>query len=179
MDPNSAHPNPKKAASAPYAASGAKGAPDVAALSALSAQELREEYRRLHRTQPPRVSRDLLIRMIGYRVQELVSGGLSKATRRHLQALTKELESNGTIAPISTPRLRTGARLVREWRGKTHTVTVGEDGFEYLGQLYSSLTQVAQVITGVHWSGPRFFGLNGRQSASRSDVLEAGENADA
>jgi hypothetical protein len=179
MDPNSAHPNPKKAASAPYAASGAKGAPDVAALTVLSAQELREEYRRLHRTQPPRVSRDLLIRMIGYRVQELAHGGLSKATRRQLQALTKELESNGTIAPICAPQLRTGARLVREWRGKTHTVTVREDGFEYLGQIYSSLTHIAQVITGAHWSGPRFFGLTGTQRPSRSEVPDAGESADA
>ena len=178
MDPNSAHPDPKKAASGGNASVGSSR-PELAALGGLSAQELREEYRRLHRTQPPRVSRDLLIRMIGYRIQELAQGGLSKATRRQLQALTKELESNGAIAPISTPRLRTGARFVREWRGKTHTVTVAEEGFEYLGQAYSSLTQIAQVITGAHWSGPRFFGLNGTQSASRSDALEAGENVDA
>lgn len=52
-----------------------------------------------------------------------------------------------------------GARLVREWHGRTHTVTVTEDGFEYAGMTYASLTKIARKITGTHWSGPRFFGL--------------------
>jgi Protein of unknown function (DUF2924) len=55
--------------------------------------------------------------------------------------------------------LKPGARLVREWDGRTHTVTVTEDGFEYAGKNYPSLTKIAQKITGAHWSGPRFFGL--------------------
>ena len=55
--------------------------------------------------------------------------------------------------------LKPGARLVREWRGRTHTVTVAEDGFEYAGTRYPSLTKIAKKITGAHWSGPRFFGL--------------------
>ena len=55
--------------------------------------------------------------------------------------------------------LKPGARLVREWRGRTHAVTVTEDGFEYGGTSYPSLTKIANKITGAHWSGPRFFGL--------------------
>ena len=55
--------------------------------------------------------------------------------------------------------LKPGARLVREWRGRIHTVTVTEDGFEYTGTSYPSLTKIANKITGGHWSGPRFFGL--------------------
>ena len=62
--------------------------------------------------------------------------------------------------------LKTGASLVRRWRGHTHTVLVGEDGFEYDGQRYRSLTVIAERITGAHWSGPRFFGVNQRARVS-------------
>jgi hypothetical protein len=61
--------------------------------------------------------------------------------------------------------LRTGTTLVRQWRGHTHTVLAREDGFEYEGQHYRSLTVIAERITGAHWSGPRFFGLTKRESA--------------
>ena len=73
---------------------------------------------------------------------------------------TKVLQSNGSIEPDDGPNLRPGARLVREWRGRTHTIQVTEDGFEYDGKPYSSLSKIAHAITGAHWSGPRFFGLN-------------------
>jgi hypothetical protein len=61
--------------------------------------------------------------------------------------------------------LNTGATLVRQWRGRTHTVLVREEGFEYEGQRYRSLTVIAERITGAHWSGPRFFGLGKRARA--------------
>ena len=105
----------------------------IAALNELTAQQLRDEWRRLHRGQPPRLSRDLLIRTIAYRMQELAYGGLSKATQRKLDALTKELKGKGSIAVTPDLSLRPGTRLVREWRGRTHTVVVTEDGFEHAG----------------------------------------------
>jgi hypothetical protein len=61
--------------------------------------------------------------------------------------------------------LKTGTTLVRQWRGHTHTVLVREDGLEYEGQRYRSLTVIAERITGAHWSGPRFFGLTPRAAA--------------
>ena len=131
----------------------------IAALNELTAQQLREEWRRLYRGQPPRLSRDLLIRTAAYRMQELAYGGLSKATQRKLDALTKELEVKGSIVVTPDTSVRPGTRLVREWRGRTHTVTVTEDGFEYAGKTFPSLTKIAHAITGAHWSGPRFFGL--------------------
>src|SRR3990172_7900355 len=131
----------------------------IGGLNDLTAQQLRNEWRRLYRAQPPRLSRDLLIRTVAYRLQELAYGGLSKATQRKLTALTKELAATGSIVLARDLRLRPGARLVREWRGRTHTIVVTEDAFEYAGRTYSSLTTIAQVITGAHWSGPRFFGL--------------------
>jgi Protein of unknown function (DUF2924) len=59
----------------------------------------------------------------------------------------------------STGGILLGIQEVREWRGRTHNVTVTEDGFEYAGTSYPSLTTIAKRITGAHWSGPRFFGL--------------------
>jgi DUF2924 family protein len=138
----------------------------IAALNGLAPQQLRAEWRRLCRGQPPRLSRDLLIRTIAYRMQELVYGGLSKATQRKLDALTKELRGKGSIAVTPDTSLRPGTRLVREWRGKTHTVAVTEDGFEYAGKIFPSLTKIAQAITGAHWSGPRFFGLIRRPASN-------------
>ena len=57
---------------------------------------------------------------------------------------------------------------MREWRGRTHTVVVTDDGFEYAGKTYASLTKIAHEITSAHWSGPRFFGLNRKQSTGAS-----------
>jgi hypothetical protein len=114
---------------------------------------------RLYRSEPPRISRDLLMRGIGYRLQENQHGGLGKPTRRKLKTLAKIFQTTGRVAPDPGLSLKPGARLVREWHGRTHTVTVTEDCFEYAGVNYPSLTKVAKKITGTHWSGPRFFGL--------------------
>jgi hypothetical protein len=129
-------------------------APDGASLD-----ELRLEWRRFYHSEPPRISRDLLIRGIGYRLQEIRHGGLGKSTRRKLKTLAKMFRTEGRVAPDPGLSLKPGARLVREWHGRTHTITVTEDGFEYAGTNYPSLTKIAKKITGAHWSGPRFFGL--------------------
>ncbi len=73
--------------------------------------------------------------------------------------LAKMFRTTGRISPGPVLSLKPGARLVREWHGRTHTVTVTEDGFEYAGTNYPSLTKIAKMITGASWSGPRFFGL--------------------
>jgi Protein of unknown function (DUF2924) len=129
------------------------------ALDDASLDELRCEWRRLYRSEPPRISRDLLIRGVGYRLQEIQHGGLGKSTRRKLKTLAKMFRTEGRVASDSGLSLKPGARLVREWHGRTHTVTVTEDGFEYAGTTCPSLTKIAKKITGAHWSGPRFFGL--------------------
>src|ERR1035437_2815955 len=121
--------------------------------------ELRREWHRLHHSEPPRISRDLLVRAIGYRLQELEHGGLGKTTRRKLKTLAKLFRTTGRIGPGPVLSLKPGARLVREWHGRPPTVTVTEDGFGYAGTSYPSLTKIAKKITGAHWSGPRFFGL--------------------
>jgi hypothetical protein len=134
-------------------------ASEIDRFRSLGLEDLRHEWRRLYHSEPPRISRDLLVLALGYRLQEIAHGGLNKATRRKLQTMAKALRTTGWVGPAPSLSLKPGARLVREWRGRTHTVTVTEDGFEYGGTNYPSLTKIAKTITGAQWSGPRFFGL--------------------
>jgi hypothetical protein len=124
----------------------------------------------LHRHEPPRgLSRDLLVRALVHQLQERTYGGVSGALRRRLQTLSAEFEK-GAACSDSGIMPKTGTTLLRQWRGHTHTVLVGEDGFEYEGRRYRSLTVIAERITGAHWSGPRFFGLTQRACASVADA---------
>jgi hypothetical protein len=133
-----------------------------------SLDELRREWRRLYHHDPPRISRDLLVLGVAYRIQEIEHGGLGKATLRKLQTLAKTLRATGRVGPTPSLSLKPGARLVREWRGRAHTVTVTEDGFEYAGTNYPSLTKIAREITGAHWSGPRFFALQAKDRGGQN-----------
>jgi hypothetical protein len=151
----------------------------IARLTELTAQQLRDEWRRLHGGQPPRLSRDLLIRTVAYRIQEVAYGGLNKAIQRKLAVLSKELKLKGGVVVTPDLSLRPGARLVREWRGRPRTVIVTENGFEYAGEVFSSLTKIAHAITGTHWSGPRFFGLiRNRTSNDQSQPKSIGTHAE-
>jgi hypothetical protein len=144
----------------------------LARLPDLDSAALRDEWRRLRRSEPPRISRDLLVRAIAYGLQEREFGGLPKWARQSLAglAVASDAESgHGTESPKSgppAPVLKPGGRLVREWHGRTHSVVVLDDAFEFEGRRYRSLTHIAREITGAHWSGPRFFGLTKRSAAT-------------
>jgi DUF2924 family protein len=138
---------------------------EIAGLVYRSTQELQHVWRTLHHTGPPLgLSRDLIIRGLADKLQQRARGGPSRALQRRLRILAADFEK-GTRSVDLHLSLKTGATLVRQWRGHTHTVLVREDGFEYQGQRYRSLTVIAEQITGAHWSGPRFFGVikRGRQ----------------
>ena len=138
---------------------------EIAGLVDRSTQELRRAWRALHHTGPPLgLSRDLIIRGLADKLQQHAHGGPSRALQRRLQILAGEFEKG--VRSFDAGVLETGATLVRQWQGHTHTVLVGDDGFEYGGRRYRSLTVIAERITGAHWSGPRFFGLNRRARAS-------------
>jgi hypothetical protein len=85
--------------------------------------------------------------------------------------LVAEIEANGTEAFDPGIVLKPGARLVREWAGQMHTVVVLDNGFDYDGERYPSLSKIAARITGAHWSGPRFFGI--KRTSSRPTPTEA------
>jgi Protein of unknown function (DUF2924) len=127
--------------------------------------ELRERWRNLYGTEPPRkIHCSLLIPAIAYRMQENALGGLRPSTRRHLVRVARDA-AGGRQAP-SYPGLspKPGTVLVRDWGGVTHQLKVLEDGILFRGKRYKSLSEVARVITGARWSGPLFFGL---KSAAR------------
>ena len=125
---------------------------EIAGLVDRSTQELRRAWRTLHHTGPPLgLSRDLIIRGLADKLQQRAQGGPTRALQRRLRILAGEFE-RGARSFDPGGVLKTGATLVRQWRGHTHTVLVREDGFEYDGQRYRSLTVIAERITGAHWS---------------------------
>ena len=110
---------------------------------------------------PSGLSQPMMIRILAWKTQARMHGGLSKRTRNRLKAIAG---GEAKVKPVTqTPA---GARLVREWNGVSHVVDVTEDGVVYRGERYASLSAVARRITGAHWSGPRFFGLNTRKVVS-------------
>ncbi len=141
------------------------------ALERMDYAALRLEWRRLYRVEPPkRVARELLMLGVGWKIQEQAYGGLRGTTRRTLAELAKTLERDGDVTRNRVARLKPGAKLMREWHGKTHTVVVLEEGFEWRGKPWRSLSVIARTITGMHWSGPRFFGLNARTTKAGTEA---------
>ena len=155
----------------------------VAAVGGFSRQELTDGWVKTYGCQPPRgVKRALLERSVAWHLQAKRLGGLSREAKTILQLArgaksaahvsSKKLVDHAASSPnngptlrassytfVKKPRLRPGARLLRDWNGRTHAVDVIEDGFVFDGKTYKSLSAVARRITGVRWSGPRFFGL--------------------
>ena len=133
---------------------------EIAALEDLGTQELRKQWCRFYHTEPPAgLSRDLQVRAIAYKMQERVHGSLPQYVKRKLRTLAGQLETGGGGKFKPGIMLKPGAKLVREWGGRPHRVVVLEDGFDYEGRRYPSLSAIAREITGVRWSGPRFFGI--------------------
>lgn len=139
-------------------------AESIEGLATLSPAQLRYEWRRLHRGKPmpDGMSSDLLARSIAWRLQERRAGGHSSVTVRKLDRWANQVANTGEIELERKRPLKLGTRLVRQWHGEVHTVTVVENGYEYRGRHFASLTHIARDITGAVWSGPRFFGLRSR-----------------
>jgi len=116
---------------------------------------------------PSDIRRELLVRILAYRIQEQAYGGLSKGTRTRLRELASAFNSNSGVPNSIAIRIKPGTRLIREWQGKTHEVTVAEGSYEYRGARYSSLSEIARLITGTRWSGPLFFGLKANRSKEK------------
>ncbi len=103
-----------------------------------------------------------MVRAIAYEMQARYYGGLKSAIVRRLDKIAGGKTGGEAKDAPRAIVLDPGARLIREWNGVTHTVDVTDDGFEWQDQRYGSLSEIAREITGARWSGPRFFGLNGR-----------------
>lgn len=133
---------------------------EIERLRSMPKAELKVRYRTLFKIEPPKAfGPDLLRRSIAYRIQEHAYGGLDPATRRLLNNLMAQQAKSNDGRIVIPRRIKSGAVLVREWKGQSHRVMVLEDGFAYAGKTYGSLSEVARQITGARWNGPRFFGL--------------------
>ena len=123
---------------------------EIAGLLDRPTPELRHAWREFQRAGPPLgLSRDLLIRALAHQLQEQSYGGVSRVLRRRLWSLARASEKT-TMAVDPGLVLKAGTTLVRQWRGHTHTVLVHNDGFEHEGELYRSLTAIAERITEAH-----------------------------
>jgi len=140
----------------------------LAALKTMPMPDLKAEWRTLFDTEPPPFNRRALENRLAYRIQELAYGGLKPETRKRLEALGDIYDSDD----VTTRRIRhdarpvAGTRLVREYRGTEHTVTVLADGYEWQGRPYRSLSAIARAITGTRWNGLVFFGIKRQGSAA-------------
>jgi hypothetical protein len=138
----------------------------ITALKAMPAPELRRQWQQLFDTPPPRHNRRFLESRLAYRLQELAYGGLKPVTVARLEALGEQLDG-GDIAVRrrrADDRPITGTKLVREFQGVPHHVTVLQDGYEWQGRPYKSLSAIARAITGTRWNGLVFFGLKNRRA---------------
>ena len=133
----------------------------LAALKTMTVRELKAEWEKLFGREAPNNSHSYLQQRLAYRIQELAYGGLTKPVTRMLDALADEVEGKKVRkSVISDPRNPVvGTRLVREWDGVEHVITVLKDGFDWQGRRYKSLSAIARDITGTRWNGYRFFGL--------------------
>ncbi len=133
----------------------------ITALKSKPTPDLRLLWRDLFESEPPRQNRRFLESRLAYRIQELEYGGLKPSTIKRLEALGEDLD--GGKAEVRRKRADdrpiAGTRLVRDYQGVEHCVTVLADGFDYQGQPYKSLSAIARAITGTRWNGWVFFGL--------------------
>jgi hypothetical protein len=141
----------------------------VAALPEKSMAELKQLWRDLYDREPPPYNRPFLVKRLAYRIQELAYGGLSARAEAKLKELVEEEDGRveGKLPVRNGERPITGTRLIREWQGVEHTATVLDDGFEYQGRRYKSLSAVARAITGTRWNGPLFWGF-ARRTGTRT-----------
>ena len=140
----------------------------LARLPKLGLGELRQQWRDLYKTEAsPHLSRELLLRAVAYRMQEVTVGGLRPPRQRQLRQMAQQFKQTGAANTPRHPELKPGTRLIRDWQGRTYDVLVLDDGFSWQGTSYRSLSAIARKITGTAWSGPLFFGLKPNRSATR------------
>jgi hypothetical protein len=132
----------------------------LAALKTASIGALKQKWRDLFETEPPPYNRRFLEHRLAYRIQELTYGG-------RLRELGEELDGGDPARRRQQAKDRpiAGTRLIREYQGTEHWVTVLDDGYEYQGRPYKSLSAIARAITGTRWNGLVFFGLKNRVGA--------------
>ena len=149
-------------------------------LPKLDLGELRLQWRTLYKAEAsPHLSRELLVRAVAHRMQEVALGGLRPGRRHQLARIAQQFKQTGAANAPRRPELKPGTRLVREWQGRTYEVLVLDGGFSWQNTRYRSLSALARKITGTAWSGPLFFGLKPNRPANRRSSQPAYPTGDA
>jgi len=140
----------------------------LSAMQAMSVNDLKDMWASLFSSAAPNNSRPFLEVRIANRIQELTYGGLSRETRRTLDMLADEVEGKIVRKSMADDARNPmpGTKLLREWNGIEHTVTMLSDGYEWNARKYKSLSAVAKAITGTNWNGFRFFGLRDKSRSA-------------
>ncbi len=138
----------------------------ITALEGMDLHQLRDRWRSLFDTEPPGYGKVMMRKRLAYRIQELAYGGLTEATKRKLREIHKKAEERRRRERNSTTLPVTGSVLVREHDGIRHEVTILDNGFEYAGKNWRSLSAIAKHITGTKWNGHAFFGLRSKRGAN-------------
>jgi hypothetical protein len=137
-------------------------------LPEINLSELRQQWRALYKAEAsPHLSRELLVRAVAYRMQEIALGGLRPGWQRQLRQIAQQFKETGAAKIPPRLELKPGTRLLREWQGRTYEVLVLDGGFSWQNTRYRSLSALARKITGTAWSGPLFFGLKPNRPATR------------
>lgn len=145
-------------------------AAEIKKLEELSTAQLKQRWHRKWPVQlPKQVSRELLVLSLAGDIQAAEFGSLPRELQRQIDTLASDLKRSGKIDGNAPIRIKPGTRLVREWQGERHEVTVLEKRFAYKNRQFDSLSEVAREITGTRWSGPVFFGLK-KVSRPRASV---------
>ena len=134
----------------------------VAELNDMDLSQLKERWRELFDSAPPSYGRTMMMKRLAYRIQEMAYGGLPREVRDEMDRILHgagydDMGRKGHVKKHTGPI--PGTLLIREWKGRRHEVTALENGFEYRGRSFRSLSAVAFHITGTKWNGPAFFGL--------------------
>lgn len=126
----------------------------------LDKSQISELWRELFKNEPrAEMRRDLMLRMVAQRLQEQEFGGVREPAIRSLRSLTNNIAANdGALVSRKSP-IKSGTRMIRQWKDQVHVVNVEGKHFEYRGDQYKSLSEIARIITGTRWSGPLFFGV--------------------
>jgi hypothetical protein len=131
----------------------------LAALQKMKLSELQEKWHDLYGTEPPNFKSSFLKKRLAYRIQELFYGGLEDSVKAKLKEIASKESKKGKSCAEVNGKILPGTRFVREWKGQIYETIVRDDGFEFNGQMYRSLSAIATKITGTRWNGRKWWGL--------------------
>ena len=133
---------------------------ELTSIASMTMAELRLRWGQLCTSKPPPAyGPDLLRRALADRLQQQALGGLAAPAEAALNRLVGKVAASADCRLANPRRINPGAVMTRQWRGVTHQVVVVEGGFAWQGRTFASLSEIARLITGTRWNGPRFFGL--------------------